>query len=191
MVTLLLLAGCAQTPQQKYARFLQRGKRYLEKSDSPRATLEFRNAIKQQPKDADGYYWLAEAFLSENKVPDAVVALRRATELKPAHAAAQLKLAELMIRSRDEQMLKEAELRIQKILTGSPADEDALFTLAAAQAQLGKTGDAEKYLSDVVKQVSIQPAIANGSCATKGLRERSGWCGTGAQGGHPAGPRVR
>ncbi len=74
------------------------------------------------------------------------MALRRATELKPGHAAAQLKLAELMIRSRDEQLLKEAELRIQKILTSSPADEDALFALAAAQAQLGKTEDAEKYL---------------------------------------------
>jgi tetratricopeptide (TPR) repeat protein len=152
LATLLLLAGCAQTPQQKYARFLQRGKRYLEKSDSTRATLEFRNAIQQQPKVADGYYWLAQAFLSENKVADAVVALRRATELKPGHAAAELKLAELMIRSRDEQLLKEAETRIQKILTGSPADEDALFTLAAAQAQLGKTEDAEKYLSDVVKR---------------------------------------
>jgi tetratricopeptide (TPR) repeat protein len=94
----------------------------------------------------------SEAFLSENKVADAVLALRRATELKPGHAAAQLKLAELMIRSRDEQLLKEAELRIQKILTGTPADEDALLTLAAAQAQLGKTEDAEKYLGDVVKR---------------------------------------
>jgi tetratricopeptide (TPR) repeat protein len=150
--TLLLLTACTQTPQQKYARFLQRGKRYLEKADSSRATLEFRNAIQQQPKDADAYYWLAEAFLSENKVADAVLALRRATELKPGHTAAQLKLAELMIRSRDEHLLKEAELRIQKILTGSPADEDALLTLAAAQAQLGNTEDAEKYLRDVVKR---------------------------------------
>ena len=57
-----------------------------------------------------------------------------------------------MIRSRDEQLLKEAELRIQKILTDNPGDEDALFTLAAAQAQLGDTEDAEKYLNDVLKR---------------------------------------
>ncbi len=73
-----------------------------------------------QPKEAEAYYWLGQAFLSQDKVGDAVVALRRATELKPSYVAAQLKLAELMIRSRDEQLLKEAEIRIQKILTGQP-----------------------------------------------------------------------
>ena len=112
-----------------------------------RATLEFRNAIQQQPKDADGYYWLAEAFLGDNKVADAVLALRRATELKPGHAAAQLKLAELMIRSRDEQLLKEGRSsEFRETPHRQSRDEDALFTLAAAQAQLGKTEDAEKYL---------------------------------------------
>ena len=83
---------------------------------------------------------------------DAVVALRRATELNPGYPAAQLKLAELMIRSRDEELLKDAELRIQKILTDNPGDDDALFTLAAAQAQLGKPEDAEKYLNEVLKR---------------------------------------
>src|SRR5260370_3487926 len=83
LAILLLLAGRAQTPQQKYARFLQRGKRYLEKADSSRATLEFRSAIQQQPKDADAYYWLAEAVLSPTKVGDPGLASRRAAGLKP------------------------------------------------------------------------------------------------------------
>ncbi|MCX6629961.1 MAG: tetratricopeptide repeat protein, partial [Candidatus Solibacter sp.] len=83
---------------------------------------------------------------------DAVATLRRATELNPGYSAAQLKLAELMIRSRDEELLKEAELRIQKILTDNPGDDDALFTLAAAQAQLGKPQDAERYLNEVLKR---------------------------------------
>jgi hypothetical protein len=50
-----------------------------------------------------------DRFLAQERVADAVVALRKATELKPGYAPAQLKLAELMLRSRDD-----AETRIQK-----------------------------------------------------------------------------
>lgn len=162
LATLVLLAGCAATPQQKYARFLQRGKKLVESSMYSRAIVEFRGAMQLQPKEAEAYYWLAQAFLGENKVGDAVVALRKATDLKPGYAAAQLKLAELMIRSRDEQLLKDAELRIQRILTGNPGDDDALFTLAAAEAQLGKTEDAEKYLKEVVRRspADLRPKMA-------------------------------
>lgn len=162
LAALVLLGGCTRTPQEKYARFMQRGKKFLQESKSARAVVEFRSAMQQQPKAVESYYWLAQAFLAEDKVADAVVALRKATELKPGYAPAQLKLAELMVRSRDEQLLKDAETRIQKILTENPGDDDALVTLAAAEAQLGKTGDSEKYLKEVVKRSpdSLRPKIA-------------------------------
>jgi tetratricopeptide (TPR) repeat protein len=160
--TLALLVGCAATPQQKYARSLQRGKKLLASANYPRAILEFRGAMQLQPKEAEAYYWLAQAFLSQDKVADAVVALRKAIEVKPGYAAAQLKLAELMVRSRDEQLLKDAELRLQNVLSGNPADDDALLTLAAAEVQLGKPGDAEKYLKEVVQRspANLRPEMA-------------------------------
>ena len=43
-------------------------------------------------------------------------------------------------------------LRIQKILTDNPGDDDALFTLAAAEAQLGRPEQSEKYLNEVMKR---------------------------------------
>ena len=162
LAALILLAGCARTPQEKYARFLQRGKKLLQESKPARAVVEFRSAMQQQPKAPESYYWVAQAFLAQDRVADAVVALRRATELKPGYAQAQLKLAELMVRSRDEQLLKDAETRIQKILTDNPGDNDALVTLAAAEAQLGKTGDSEKYLKEALKRSpnNLRPKIA-------------------------------
>ena len=158
----VLISGCARTPQEKYARFMQRGKKLLEESNPARAVVEFRSAMQQQPKAVEGYYELALAFLAQDKVADAVVALRKATEVKPGYAPAQLKLAELMVRSRNEQLLQDAEARVQKILTDNPGDDDALVTLAAAEAQLGKTGDSEKYLKEVVKRSpdSLRPKIA-------------------------------
>src|SRR5882724_3354499 len=70
---LLLLAGCGGTPQEKYARHIQRGKKWLQSANSPRAVLEFRSAIQQQPNEAEAYYWIAQAFLSGNNVRDAVI----------------------------------------------------------------------------------------------------------------------
>src|SRR5262249_4765288 len=135
--------GCARTPQQKYARYLQRGKKLLlESKDPSRAVLELLNAIRVQPNEAEAYYWIAQAFLGRNQMREAIASLRRTVDLKPDHSAAQLKLAELMIRSRDEELVKDAEARVQKVLTGNPGDEDALFTLAASQAQLGRVEDA-------------------------------------------------
>ena len=162
LAALVLLAGCARTPQEKYARFLQRGKKLLQESKPERAVVEFRSAMQQQPKAPEGYYWVAQAFLAQDRVADAVVALRKATELKPGYAPAQLKLAELMVRSRDEQLLKDAETRIQKVLTDNPGDDDALVTLAAAEAQLGKMGDSEKYLKEALNKSpgNLRPKIA-------------------------------
>ena len=112
----------------------------LESANSPRALLEFRSAIQQQPNEAEAYYWIAQAFLSGNNVRDAVISLRRATELNPGYSAAQLKLAELMIRSRDEELLKDAELRIQKILTDNPGDDDALIHAGGGSGSTRKAG---------------------------------------------------
>src|SRR3954453_6475467 len=76
----LLLAGCGGTPQQKYARYLKRGRTLLEKSNAKSAILEFRGAIQLQPNEAEAYYWIAQGFLAEGNVRDGVIALRRATE---------------------------------------------------------------------------------------------------------------
>ena len=150
LAVVVLLVGCTQTLEQKYARHLERGKKLVESKDYPRAKLELYNAMRAQPDEPEAYFWVAQAFLGTNQLAEAVASLRKTVELKPQHAAAQLKLAELMIRTRDEQLLKDAEARVQKILTDNPGDEDALFTLAATQAQMGQVEEAENYLNEVL-----------------------------------------
>src|SRR5882757_6485028 len=70
LASLILLAGCGGTPPQKYARYLQRGKKLLDTSNPKRALLEFRSAIQLQPNEAEAYYWIAQAFLAESNVRD-------------------------------------------------------------------------------------------------------------------------
>lgn len=150
MLVILLMHGCARTPQQKYARFIEAGNKQLENRDYTRAVLNFQSAIQAQPKEVDGYYRLGLAYLGAGSLREAIVPLRMVTELDPSHIEAQLKLSDLMLRTRDERLRRDAEARIQDILTGNPGDEDALFTLAATRAQSGRVSDAEKSLNEVL-----------------------------------------
>jgi tetratricopeptide (TPR) repeat protein len=151
-VAVLFAGACSRSPEEKYARFVASGKKKLESHDYSQAALDFLNATQVRPRDAEPYYQLALAYLNSARVKEAVVALRRATELNPKHSAAQLKLAELMIQTHNQQLTKDAVGRIQTVLTANPSDDDALFMLAATQAQIGKPEDAEKYLSEVLER---------------------------------------
>ena len=119
-VAVLFAGACSRTPEEKYARFVAAGKKKMESHDYSLAALEFLNASQVRPRDAEPYYQLALAYLNSARVKEAVMALRRATELNPKHSAAQLKLAELMIQTHNQQLAKDALGRIQTVLTANP-----------------------------------------------------------------------
>ncbi len=63
LLTLFSLTSCSRTPQQREARYLELGKKMLEKKDYARASLDFRNAIQVMPGDAEPYYQLGLTYL--------------------------------------------------------------------------------------------------------------------------------
>jgi tetratricopeptide (TPR) repeat protein len=145
--------GCSRTPEQRYQRFLDSGKKLLAARDSARAILQFQNAIREMPKQGEGYYQLGLAYLQGNRdMQRAAAALQRAVELNPQDSRAQVRLAELMVSTRNAELSKDAESRIRKVLLANPGDLDALFVLAATQVQLGKPEEAEAYLREVLEK---------------------------------------
>src|SRR5580765_7030124 len=92
----ILPVGCKRSPQVQEAQFLKRGAALMAKKDYGRALLEFRNASKVMPKDGEPHYQLGLAYLASGSAATAIRELYSATQLNPKHAAAQLKLAELM-----------------------------------------------------------------------------------------------
>src|SRR6516225_2591049 len=111
-VAAILLTGCSRSPAEREARFLQRGKDLVAKSDFARAAIEFQNAAKVMPKDAEPVYQLALLALERRDLRGAVLLLHRATELDPHHAGAQLKLATLMLTSSDDKVVQGGQERI-------------------------------------------------------------------------------
>src|SRR5258708_31208046 len=88
----LFCSGCFRTPAEKKARFMARGKQFYEKSDYARAILEFENAARIPPADAEPFYRLGLAHLAAGDSTFAAACFRKSTSIDPKHLAAQLKL---------------------------------------------------------------------------------------------------
>lgn len=142
----VLLAACG-TPQQKEARYLESGKRQFEKKDYPRAAIQFINASKAMPKDAEPYYQLALTYLAQQQYKPAISSLNAAIKLNPKHRQAQLKLAELMTFS-DKKNVIAAQQKIQELINIAPPDAEMLDALANTELKLGNPQDAEKHLQE-------------------------------------------
>lgn len=147
-----VLAGCTRTPQEKEARYLEAGKRQIEKKDYSRAIIQFRNASRAMPKDAEPYYQLALAYMARKEWQATVANLKRALSLNANHQQAKLKLAELMATSGNKEILEGAQKSIQQVLTASPDNVDALDALAVTEWKLDKWQDAEKHLEQAFKK---------------------------------------
>jgi tetratricopeptide (TPR) repeat protein len=72
--------------------------------------------------------------------------------LNPNHTGAQLKLAELMTTSRNQEVVQEAVTRLQSLLAVSPDNTEAIDTLAVAESRLGKSDAAEKRLEAALQK---------------------------------------
>ena len=150
---MLTLAACSRSPRQREARFMDLGKKLLEKKDHTRAALQFRNAIQAMPADAEPYYQLGLTYLMADNRNSAVSCFRKATELNPKHTAAQLKLAGLLAGSDDRAAVADAEKRAQAVVAAFPTNVDALDALAMTELSLGKPEEAAGHLEQALQRL--------------------------------------
>jgi tetratricopeptide (TPR) repeat protein len=150
MLLLAVLCGCQRSPEVLRDRFLSSGKQFLQKQDYARAILDFKNAARAMPKDAEPYYELGVASEASGDLRTAVASFRKALSLNPNHAGAQLKLAQLMTISNNQGYLKDAETRLSALKQSEPASLEVLDSLALAQLKLGETDKAVENLQQAV-----------------------------------------
>jgi putative PEP-CTERM system TPR-repeat lipoprotein len=153
MLGLLLCAACSRTPRRREQRFIELGKKLLLKKDYVRANLEFRNAIQIEPDDAEPYYQLGLTQLAAGHNAAAVSCFRKATQLDPKHAGAQMKLAALLSGANDKAALEDAERHAQAAASEVPSSVDALNTLALTELRLGKPEEATAHLQQALARL--------------------------------------
>jgi len=154
LLVLLALAGACsrETPEAKRDRFLQIGKKQLEKHDYAAALIQFKNAAQAKPKDAEPYYQLGLTSLGQGDLRSALLYLKHANQLDPKHGGAQLKIAELESSTNDQELLDDAESRVKSVLALAPDNANALNTLAVTEYRLGRPVDAEAYLREALQK---------------------------------------
>jgi tetratricopeptide (TPR) repeat protein len=143
----LALSSCTSSPEARGARFIENGKRQLKNKDAQRAILEFQNAVKATPGNAEAYYQLATAYLAAGDGAHAGTSLRKALELNPKHQAAELLIARFMASTNDKENLQDAQKRLKALLQDTPDDADELYTLALTELKLNQPGDAARDLA--------------------------------------------
>src|SRR5215471_14709619 len=89
----VLLVSCNISPKARRDRFVNKGKTLLQKQDYARALLEFRNAIRILPQDAEAYYELGVAYSGQGDLGKAFMAYRQALTFRPKYVEAQLRIA--------------------------------------------------------------------------------------------------
>src|SRR5579863_8918270 len=96
----LSLGACSRNPQQAKARYLAEGQNYMKKGQYGDASIEFRNALRLDPRFVDAYYQLAQADLAERDWEGAYASLDKAIELDPSRLDARLDRGRLYLAAR-------------------------------------------------------------------------------------------
>ncbi len=148
----VLLCGCARSPEARRDKFMARGKHFLEEHNYSRALVEFKNAAQAMPRDADVFYQLGMAFTGAGDLRSALKAFRRAVELNPKHAGAQLRIAQMESMTTNESLIKEAQGRLQALIEQGSASADVINTLAATELKLGNADSAIQSLERALAQ---------------------------------------
>jgi tetratricopeptide (TPR) repeat protein len=148
----LSTAGCKRDPAARAADYIERGKASLNARDFSRAILQFKNAIRVHPKETEAYYQLGLAFLANGDLGLGVVAIKKATDLDPKHAGAQVKMAEMLAMTRNQDMIADAQKKLKSVLDASPNNADAQYWMAITDWMSGRSQDAETRLVGLLSQ---------------------------------------
>ena len=116
LLTIILLSACSA--EKKAAKHMKKGEEYLNSSQYKEASIEFKNVVQIDPKNAKGHYNLSLAYLrlgGPTYLKLAFEELNKAVEFDPNLTDAQLKIGEFYLLSRDFDKAKEkAEFILKK-----------------------------------------------------------------------------
>ncbi|MCU1238017.1 MAG: Tetratricopeptide 2 repeat protein [Candidatus Solibacter sp.] len=132
--TLALLVGlvsCSRDPAVVKKRYYESGNKYFANGRYKEASIQYRNALKRDPKYGPAHYKLALVGLKVGDVAGAVSSLRRAIELvppdQPDHWDAVVKLTEiyLAVAKGEKQYMDDVEKFTDQLMKRDPNSFDA------------------------------------------------------------------
>ena len=153
LLSLLIIFSCGGKEERKQS-FFNKGMELFEKGDYKKAQLEFKNAIKIDPKFAKGYYMVGLCAYRLRNLTQAFKYFNTATTLDPTLFDAHIKMGFIYIIAREpEKALEKAELVLKK----EAKNTEALLLKATALKFQNKKEEAIKILKEII---SLDPKKA-------------------------------
>jgi tetratricopeptide (TPR) repeat protein len=164
IVVLVAANGCARA-HATTADFTATGDRYVHEGRYTAAVIEFRNAIKRDPRYAPAHGHLGATYELMGKIEEGYREYANALSLDSNDNRSRLAAGRLLLNAR---MYQEAQIRAEQVLERDAQNADALVLLARAYAaQTVATGDragAEAVLRGAIRQApaSVEARVALG-----------------------------
>lgn len=134
------LSACSK-PKDKEEKYLQRGNELFEEGEYVKAKLEYKNALRIVPTDAEAHYRMGMANEALGDIKGAFTSFSVATQQNPHMHPALLKVAQyLLVAEQYEEALK----RVSTVLGDDPNNPEAHATYAALLLRQSKFEETEK-----------------------------------------------
>jgi len=148
----LSLAVACSNPEKAKRRHLAKADAYLSQGKNNEAIVEYRNALKADPKFGEARYKLAETYVGAGKHQQAFKEYMRAADLMPDNIDVQLKAGAVLLMARQ---FEDAKTRAQAVLKKDPRNVNGQILLGNALAGLK---DLDGALAEMQDAVEIDPA---------------------------------
>ena len=157
---LMFMSACALNPEKAKVNYLDKGKAYMKKGAYSSAAIEFRNALKIDPKYTEAYYQLAQADMGLRDGKGAFEALSSAIEIDPNRVDARLGRAQIYLYAAkgNPDYYGKAEEDINSVLKQDSQNTQAHRLLGTAYAAQKKFDTA---LQEFLAVTKLEPAKAS------------------------------
>ena len=157
----VMLAACS-SPEEKKARFYEKGMAFLEQGDLVKARLELKNAIQIDPKYAEAYYGLGQVELEDKDPKKAFGLFSKAVELDEGLLDAQVALGNLYLMARQ---VENARARSTYVLEKQPDHRKGRLLEAGiliSEKRAGAAGERlDRLLSEGFKDPQLYMMLAS------------------------------
>ena len=162
LVGFLLLNGC-EKPAQKEARYIKHGNELYEAGEYKKARIEYKNAVKINPTDAEPYFRIGVVDETEGDLRNALANYMAAEQQNAHFHPAILKIAQYYIGA---EQYDEARQRIGGVLSEDAQNAEAHALMASILLQEKKYSEAEQEGQEALR---TDPANVSGRIALIGI----------------------
>jgi tetratricopeptide (TPR) repeat protein len=142
------LSGCMRSPAKVKAQSLAKATEYEKQVQYPSAIIEYRNALKADPRSEEILYRLGQAYLKSAQFKEAYQSFERVLQISPNNADAQLAIGQIYLKAG----MNDDALQIAKDLQSrNPNNAEARLLVANAYAAKGIISMAVSELVSLVK----------------------------------------